>query len=201
VMSREQPSSRRRQYLLSIIMIAAGALISWWALSRPWLSYSEPLLGALPDDESTFAAATALIRVSGASLAPLAAAMPVLLLAGIAGVVGSRGMGRRIIGVVIVVAGGLMALSILNVTLIQGLGSLVPDEVEEYSASAVFAWVTSGGALLGVAGGVLVIARGASWPSLGRGYERAAKAPRDDWEALDRGLDPTVDAGDEPESR
>ena len=79
-MAREEVSSGRRQYLLAVIVIAAGALIAWWALSRPWLSYSEPLLGALPDDDATLAAATALVRVSGASLSPLAAAMPVLLM-------------------------------------------------------------------------------------------------------------------------
>jgi len=200
-MAREEVSSGRRQYLLAVIVIAAGALIAWWALSRPWLSYSEPLLGALPDDDATLAAATALVRVSGASLSPLAAAMPVLLMAGIAGIVGSRGLGRRIVGILIVVVGAVLALSVLQIAFLEGLGSLVPDGVGEYSTGVAFALAAVGGALLGVAGGVLVTARGASWPSLGRGYERATKAPRDDWEALDRGLDPTVDAGDEPELR
>lgn len=200
-MSRGNPSSGRRQYLLAVTLIAAGALMAWWALSRPWLSYSEPLLGALPDDDSAFAAATALVRVSGASLMPLAAAMPVLLLAGIAGIVGSRGIGRRIVGIVIVVVGAVLAFSVLQLILVDGVGSLVPDGVGEYTTSTALALVAVGGALLGVVGGVLVIARGASWPSLGRGYERATRAPRDDWEALDHGLDPTVDAGDEPELR
>ena len=198
-MSHEPASRGRRQYLLAVTLIAAGALISWWALSRPWLSYAEPLLGSLPEDDSTLAAATSLVRVSGASLTPLAAAMPVLLLAGIAGVVGSRGVGRRIVGIVIMVVGAVLAFSVLQLTFGGGLGSRVPDGVGEYSTGVAFALAAVGGALLGVAGGVLVLARGASWPSLGRGYERATKAPRDDWEALDRGLDPTVDAGDEPE--
>jgi len=40
--------------------------------------------------------------------------------------------------------------------------------------------------------------RGPTWPGLGRSYERSSKAPRDAWEALDRGIDPTLDA--EPEA-
>lgn len=188
-------SSGRREYLLAVVAIALGALVSWWALSRPWLTYTEALLGVAPDDDSAFGAATALVTTSGSSLLPLAAAMPVLLLAGIAAVVGSRGVGRRVVGVVVVVAGVVLFASVARAAFITGLASFAPDAARETTTGTAYAFIALGGALLGIAGGILVMARGASWSSLGRGYERATTTPRDDWEALDRGIDPTLDAG------
>jgi len=41
-------------------------------------------------------------------------------------------------------------------------------------------------------GGLLTTAVGHRWPTLGAGYERKSAQPRDAWEALDAGLDPTV---------
>ncbi len=65
------------------------------------------------------------------------------------------------------------------------------------SAAAVLA------ALVGLAGSVLALAKGSQWPGFSSRYARAADleedgliSPRQMWESLDRGLDPTRKPGD-----
>ena len=55
--------------------------------------------------------------------------------------------------------------------------------------------------LLAVGCGLLVVLRGRAWPSLGSKYERREsegtahqRTPAQAWDALDRGLDPTIDS-------
>jgi hypothetical protein len=54
------------------------------------------------------------------------------------------------------------------------------------------------GSLVGLAGAVITVARGGQWPGFSSRYARAADldedgliSPRQMWESLDRGLDPT----------
>ena len=44
-----------------------------------------------------------------------------------------------------------------------------------------------------IAGGAAVVLRGHLWPHLGANYERSTNRPRDAWEAMDHGVDPTAD--------
>ena len=77
-----------------------------------------------------------------------------------------------------------------------------------------YGWTAAGGpgegpdSALAIVGGALValvgawtVSRGRTWPSMGSRYERAGTASRrtprlSDWEALDRGIDPTTDPAD-----
>ncbi len=66
------------------------------------------------------------------------------------------------------------------------------------SAAAVVA------AIVGIAGSVLTLARGGQWPGWSSRYARSADladdgliSPRQMWESLDRGLDPTRKPGDD----
>ncbi len=66
------------------------------------------------------------------------------------------------------------------------------------SAAAVVA------AVVGLAGGVLTLVKGGQWPGFSSRYARASDladdgliSPRQMWESLDRGLDPTRKPGDD----
>ena len=66
------------------------------------------------------------------------------------------------------------------------------------SAAAVVA------AVVGLAGGVVTLVKGGQWPGFSSRYARSADldddgliSPRQMWESLDRGLDPTRKPGDE----
>ena len=66
----------------------------------------------------------------------------------------------------------------------------VHDDAQAFGATAKAI------ALLGVlsaVAGLIVAIRSSSWPTFSTRYERGDRTPRDAWEALDRGVDPTVD--------
>lgn len=184
--------SARRQYLLAVLFIAVGALGIWWGLSRPWLSYDESLLGIEADDLSSLGAATTLVQSSGARLFPFAAAMPLLMLAGIAGVVGSSGKGRQIVGAIISLAAALAAV-VPAVALAAGLATYAPESARDVQVASTMPILVVLAAIGGLIGGLLVLVRGTCWPTLGRSYERAPKKPRNAWDVLDSGEDPTLD--------
>lgn len=189
-----------RQYLIAVLLLGLGAIGSWWALAQPWLEVTESLLGGASDagGDPAFGAATAVTSISGASLIPLAAAMPALLLAGIAGVVGTRGVGRRIVGGAVTAAAIAQLGAVAWAWLGPGLASFAPPDALEVRSNGLGPALAVAAAGLAVAGGLLVLMRGSSWATLGRSYERAGGAPRDAWEALDEGIDPTIDPTIDP---
>ena len=197
------PSSVRREYFTAVVAVAAGALISWWALSRPWLTATEALLGAGDDAgqglelDSTIQAAQRVVEISGSGMLPAVAAMPVLLFAGIAAVIGSRGWGRRITGGLITVAAAVIVVGTFVALAVDGLGSFAPGDAREVSTDTFAALLAMVGGVIALIGGIVIGVRGPTWPGLGRSYERRTGAPRDAWEALDRGIDPTLEAGRE----
>jgi len=188
----------RREYLFAVVLIALGALISWWALSQPWLIVTESLLGVSGESDPALGAASSVVESSGAGLLPLAAAMPVLMLAGIAGVIGSSGWGRRVVGALIAIAAFIMVISVVQGVAIQGLASFAPGDPLEVRTDSFPTILIGVGALCAIAGAVMVAVAGPRWPSLGRSYERAGRTPRDAWDALDQGIDPTEDAHEDP---
>lgn len=191
----------RREYVAAVTAVAAGSLLSWWAMSQPWLTVTEALLGTGGDgasfeSDSTFSAAQSVEEVSGSSVLPAAAAMPVLMLAGIAAVIGSRGWGRRLTGVVIGFAALVVIVSAISALFVEGLSSFAPADARAVATAPLSAVLSVAGGAIAFAGGAVIAWRGPLWPGLGRSYERQAKKPRDAWEALDRGVDPTLEATD-----
>lgn len=184
----------RREYLRAIILIGVGSGALWWGMSRTWIRAQEPLLPG-----ADIEGATATVGVSGTQVAPLALAAAIIGLAGIAGIVGSSGVVRRVIGALVGVA-GLAALASVAQYLIGGdWQAAVPGSMEAIEADSVFAWVALVGAVVMTAGSALVVWRGQTWPGLGRSYERgSSRQPKDAWESLDRGIDPTVDDHNQP---
>ncbi|MGY1803957.1 Trp biosynthesis-associated membrane protein [Blastococcus sp. SYSU D00922] len=137
--------------------------------------------------------------LSGADAAPLVPATGLVLLAAAVALLAVRSAGRVVVGLLMAVAGGVLAWSGIR-ALAGGLD--VDGAAVEIIASWPVLAVLAG--LLGAAAGVVVVLRGRSWPGMGRRYERTpegAPPPREQtdedrsqtaWKALDRGEDPTA---------
>jgi uncharacterized membrane protein (TIGR02234 family) len=130
-----------------------------------------------------------------------------------------RGPGRALVGLLMAVAGGLLAWSGVR-ALTGGLEAVAAQEFSgrgALTADVAAAWpvLTFLAGVLGVGAGLLAVLRGGTWPAMGRRYERTgaatpvhgARRPQTDedraqaaWKALDRGEDPTDPAsgGDRP---
>ncbi len=191
-----------------LLIAAAGLLVS---VGRVWLYASvgggeQPLVSA---------------SLTGRTLAPVAAGAALLLLAGSAGVIGTRGWGRTVVGVMLV----LVALAALAVSASFGLGApesgrsrAVADLGAEGLALRATSWWIGAACSAGVAAlaAVAVVLRGRTWAVMGSRYDRrstgigrasngssdAVAAPSGGggtltsaqlWDALDRGEDPTAE--------
>ena len=184
-------SERRRGYAVALVLLAVGGGLVLWASSATWAQAQVPLAGL----ES---GAMRLLVLSGRDLAPLASVMGVVAWAGLPGLIATRGWGRPIVGIVMALAGILA----VGGCLAYGLSpSGRIDQVASADAGSTIhveaAW--TGWWMVGIVGGLLVLAagaaavsRGRSWPSMGTKYERGATV-RDPWAQLDAGQDPTVD--------
>ena len=192
----EQPAASKRPYVLALGLMIAGSALGWWAVSSGWITIEESLLGG---GEAVDVAATSLVEISGSRFAPVASAAPIIGLAGIAGVIGSRGWLRRAIGGVVVAAGVVLAWSGVSAIISASKGAatssigLAGVEGEVVSVSLLYPVIAMVAGLFLAVGGAMTVYAGGRWSALGSGYERAGRQPRDDWEALDSGIDPTLD--------
>jgi len=181
---------RKRQYRLALALMIVGSALGWWAVASPWITVEESLLGAVTNADI---AATTLRGVSGASLSPLASAMPILGAAGVVGVIGSRGLLRRAIGVLVLLSGAALAWLAFDAMRTWSVGFDLSGSEKIVAMSTVYPLAAILAGVLLAAGGFLAFARGAEWTVLGKNYEQAGRTPRDAWESLDMGVDPTVD--------
>ena len=183
----------RRQLTLAVLLCLAGAGLAVFAATRTWvveLTVRPEPLPALREPRT------------GSELLPWLSALAVVGLAGTGAVLATRGMGRRLLG-------GLLLLIGLSVTAGGGYGAagLVHGDVDpQWPGLCVL------GGLLAAAGGAITMVRGRNWPAMGARYERrtagtpvvaerspvegdhrvAARRTVEAWDALDRGEDPTA---------
>ena len=186
----------RRGYVIALLVLAAGAALLLLGYSRTWAQavVSQP---GLP---------TLVVDLDGRDLQPGGAAAAVLALAGVAGLVATRRIGRVVSGVLLLLTGLAAAGSALAFGVSGGLDAVRRlasdragvDVTPTVSTSSWWLVAVVGGLLVAVAG-VLAVVRGARWPVLGRRYERAggpaparAGRPPSAWEQLDQGVDPTL---------
>jgi Tryptophan-associated transmembrane protein (Trp_oprn_chp) len=161
----DQARSRRPLWIVTAALLGAAAAL--WVSSR--LDWSEGLTGGE--------------KVS--ALVPLA----LLYLAGIAGVLATSGWPRRIVGLLLAVAG-------------VATGYLAFDGVSGQAGGSGTGLLARGLALVAavavVGAGVLLVRSGHRMPRLGTKYETPAAAKADQtgekelWRALTEGNDPTV---------
>jgi hypothetical protein len=180
-----------RQYVLVLVALAAGSMLAWWATSATWAITEMSVLG---DADGAMSLAVTTSALSASSIAPVAAAMPIVGFAGLAGVIGSKGVVRRIIGALLVVAGVVLAWAGGQAAMSLQVGDTIGREgAEIVEVASRFPWLAALSGVVLIVGSVAVMARGQRWPSLGSKYERSPRQPRDAWESLDRGIDPTAD--------
>ncbi|MCD2197774.1 Trp biosynthesis-associated membrane protein [Actinomycetospora endophytica] len=192
------PSPRRpgsRLLGLAVVGLLLGALALWGASRGTWLTatWEVPLRG------------TVVATADGADTEPVLVPWALLALAAIGGLLATSGWGRRVVGVIVGVA-GLWALLRAVSGLAAPAPALLPASARQ-AGRAVGVAVTPVWPLLGALGGLLLLAvgalvaaRGSVMPRLGARYDapggRARARPEDDerglWEALDAGEDPTT---------
>ena len=153
------------------------------------------------------------VALTGAQVAPWLGGVALLALAGIAGLVASAGVLRRVVGALLALAGlGVLVFAVpalvTNPYATDAPASALPqppagatvDELRHQPTQrspAPLLPATAGGLLLGV--GVLVAVRERGLPRLGSRYaapgeRRVEQDPdRAAWQALDAGFDPTAD--------
>ncbi|MCB0916396.1 MAG: Trp biosynthesis-associated membrane protein [Actinobacteria bacterium] len=191
--------SRSRQFGVVLALLVVAGALALAALSQVWVVATVGG-GGLPTLTEGF---------TGRRLLPAAAGGAVLILAGVAGVLATRGLGRRIVGVVLALAGVGVAAAAVS------FGLALPESArteavattgfDQLALTANSWWlvVVAAGVLAALAG-VVVAWRGNRWPVLGGRYERRRvrpgstaatpeeMSPSAAWDALDRGEDPTT---------
>ena len=182
---------RRRLTAAAAGCVLIGGIVLL-AVGRVWLHYAVPRDG-LADLRAT---------ATGHAVAQPAATLALVVLAGVVVFPATRGLGRRVAGAAIALAGlGIAYAAALTI-------AFTTDQLEAPGASTyvdghatAWPWVALVGGALAVGVGVFVTVASARWPSMGRRYESgragqvAKSGPLTDvylWDRLDEGDDPTA---------
>jgi len=158
----------RRPLTTAVVVCAAGAGLAFVAAGRAW--------------ENGPARAAESAHQTGADLVPGLSALALVGLAGAGALLATRGLGRRALGVLLVLVGlGVAGLALAHVA----------------GADTVWPVPAAAGGLLVAVSGAAAVAVGQRWPAMGARYERASRGgpaggTTDAWSALDRGEDPTL---------
>ncbi len=166
----------RRTYVLTLLACLAGAGLALYAVTRPWSAEVTPRTGM--SDLRT-------VR-TGAETQPWVVGLAVVALAGTGALLATAGRLRRILGALLALAGGGVAIGAA-----AGLTG---------SGGTVWPVVCGVGGAVIAAGGITAARHGHQWPGMSARYERrpATGVARDGsdhraaWDALDRGDDPTA---------
>ncbi|MGF1426214.1 TIGR02234 family membrane protein [Kitasatospora sp. LaBMicrA B282] len=187
----------RRSLLGMLLLTGAGAGLVLLAVGRTWMSGQIKGLA---------------VSASGSQVSGLPQALALVGLASAVAIFAVRGIGRTVVGALVLLAG-------LGAALSAGLGASGSGAVDseaarklgllgataEHVSHTAWPWVALLGGLLLAAAGLLTVVRGRAWPSMGARYEAPAgkpaprtagaapaSSPADLWKALDRGEDPTA---------
>jgi hypothetical protein len=158
--------------------IAVGALVSLVVAAQPRMSTG--LAGE---------------QVTGADT-PVAGALSLVALAGVAAVLLVHNRTRRVVGIVLVaVSVGIVAAYLAPADSLTYTVFAAGDAPAVDVGRSVWAWLGVSGGVVAVVGSLAVSARAGRWPEPRRRFEAPApgRPPRgeDPWETLDRGEDPT----------
>lgn len=184
----------RRSYRTALVLLCLGSVLILVGFAMTWIWAVVPLAAGVDT-------AVREQGLSGTTLLPLAAAAGWLCLAGVAGIVATRGWLRVVVSLIVLVAAlGIAAAAVVFAAVPGSVAesALVAElgEARLLSATATGWWaaVLLGAALVAYAA-VWTALRGRGWPTLGSRYERtpAAAPAANPWDALDKGQDPTDD--------
>ena len=205
----------RRELTAAVVLAAAGGALALSSAGQTWARLTVVRQLPLPPVDAD---------LTGGLGAPLVTATGLVLLAAAVALFAVRGAGRVVVGLLMAAAGGVLGWSGLR-PLIGRLpvdaGSVTsagdsPGARVTTAVSAAWPVLALVAGVLGVLAGLLVVLCSRRWPAMGRRYERPgpggaptgpARPMTDDdraaaaWRALDRGEDPTEQAGDGPGRR
>ncbi len=187
----------RRAYVVSLLTGVVGGGLVAVAAARPWATGTIGGQG-LPELS---------VSVDGADAVPLVAALGLVMLAGAASLAATRSQGRRLAGLLLMVAAVVVGWQTL------AAGPAITDALREQTVGSVgsaalpdangtaWRWLTLVGAGLSLAAGLAAVWKGPEWPAMGSRYDAptSARSSRPDvredvdvWRAMDEGEDPTV---------
>jgi uncharacterized membrane protein (TIGR02234 family) len=189
--------STRRAYVVALLTGVVGGGLVAVAAAKPWATATVGGQG-LPAQP---------VSVDGADAVPLVAALGLVLLAGAVSLAATRNQGRRLAGLLLVVAAVVVAWQTLTA------GPAITDALREQTVGSAgsaalpdangtaWRWLTLVGAGLSLAAGLAAVSKGPDWPAMGSRYDAPTSARsnnpdvREDvdvWRAIDEGEDPTV---------
>lgn len=163
----------RRPLTTAVLLCVAGAALAFFAAGRTWEVGYTHNVSPLPPES---------FEQTGADLVLGLSALALVALAGAGALLGTRGIGRRAVGVLLLLLGsGLVALAVARLD----------------TADTAWPGVCAAGGLLVAVSGLAATIGGHRWPAMGARYERSPKSASaggttDAWSALDRGEDPTI---------
>ncbi|ONH24012.1 Trp biosynthesis protein [Pseudofrankia asymbiotica] len=142
------------------------------------------------------------VALAGGDLAPAVSALGLVGLAAAVALVATRGVGRRVVGVLVALAGvGVVVVAARigfapepAVRAARHVVDLAPSghpRIDRVRLTAA-PWAAVLGGLAFTGAGVLAAALGPRWPGMGGRYQTRAPRPLDDWDAIERGQDPTA---------
>lgn len=181
----------RRLYGPVVVALLAASGGAWLGLGRAW-GIVDLTSEGLPSDT---------LRITGTDAVPLATALAVVLVTSALGVLATRGRGRQVLGVLVLLAGLVGAgLSASSSSAVAAAARRAAEQSPAYTGQQIpaadgTAWpfVVAVAFLLCAALGVLVVRHARRWPAMGGRYDApSARVDDDPWKALDEGRDPTV---------
>jgi uncharacterized membrane protein (TIGR02234 family) len=192
----------RLTFAAALLGLIIGGALALFAGGRGWQTVTAHRARPLADEA---------LDVTGRTLHPAVTGLAVVALAGVVGILASRGIARRIIGAALVITGGIMcwdAATALRAISSEHARTVLRDAQTGVGLDAgravtvavhpVWPVLAALGGLLIALAGALTIGYGAAWKGLSGRYEhpQPAAGPQRDvrlWSALDRGIDPTAD--------
>ena len=197
--------NRRLEFAAALLLLVAGAAVALIAATRTWVTLTVSREAPLGD---------LVLHVSGRQVDAAPTALALVALAGVVALLATRGIWRRLVGVVLALAGAAMiwraAIASLSEAqawklIVEKLPSVGPanDAVGSSGVSGAWSVLTSLCGALVLLAGVLIAWRGASWAGMSARYSRTpdpiedaaaakARANASLWNSLDEGSDPTL---------
>lgn len=195
-MSETVTTSGRRELVLAVAGCAIAGAVALFAAGRQWAHFVVVGGGGGVNGGP-----------SGHDLAAGASALGLVMLAGVVALPATRGLLRRLVGLVVLAAGaGTIALA-ADVLADPGAAGSFTGYVGffAYSGNPTIAlratgwpWADVAAGILALAAGAFTLVRSGGWPAMGRRYESGGRAARPTsdassmWDRLDHGDDPTV---------
>lgn len=186
-------SPSRREAMLVAALCLLGAALALVAAAQVWARVTVAAGPGLPEVS---------VAPAGRELAPGAAGLALVGLAGAVALLATARFARTLTGLVLLASGlGVVTSSLTTVGDLHGaVAEVAGRAVGHTSADAaavlgtVWPWLCVLGGLLVAAAGALTVVRGRRWPGMSSRYDASAvsHSPGGQWEALDRGEDPTT---------